>query len=275
MTTPLPLTQMVHHPENDKSSDESQIKTRIIQLDRLNWVQWSCQMKNYLKGCGYQELLHLPSDAFKVTPKYERKNSAGLAMLWTLVCDDLQGVLLKHQDLFFDAWEALGNACGRNSIITTCETLFRLISLQYEPGQSLESHTDLFLRLYAAYKSITFNTEFKMDLPPSMEAAFFLCSLNKDKELTGLIQTLYDSKPFDIITVTKRVSLEHTRRQNNCEEVLFNKPSTSKDDYKKNPKAHDNHQEGREEIKRRRQTLNLRVMIKSRHSLNAWNDLRS
>ncbi|MBW0535832.1 hypothetical protein O181_075547 [Austropuccinia psidii MF-1] len=72
-----------------------------------------------------------------------------------------------------------------------------------------------------------------MDLPPSMEAAFFLRSLNKDKELTGLIQTLYDSKPFDIITVTKRVSLEHTRRQNHSEEVLFNKPSTSKEDDKK------------------------------------------
>ncbi|MBW0542893.1 hypothetical protein O181_082608 [Austropuccinia psidii MF-1] len=124
MTTPLLLTQMVHHPENNESADENQIKTRIIQLDRSNWVQWSCQMKNYLKGCGYQELLHPPSDAAKITSKYERKNSAALAMLWTLVCDDLQGVLLEHQDSFFDAWEVLGDACGRNSIITTCEALF-------------------------------------------------------------------------------------------------------------------------------------------------------
>ncbi|MBW0533514.1 hypothetical protein O181_073229 [Austropuccinia psidii MF-1] len=203
MTKSLPLTQMVHHPENNKSSNENRIKTRIIQLDRSNWVQWSCQMKNYLKGCGYQELLHPPSDAAKITSKYECKNSAALAMLWTSVCNDLQGVLLEHQDLFFNAWEVLGNACGRNSIITTFEAMFWLISLQYKPGQSLESHTNLFLRLYAAYKSITYSTDFKMNLPPSMAAAFFLCSLNKEKELTGLIQTLYYSKPFDIITVTK------------------------------------------------------------------------
>ncbi|MBW0465581.1 hypothetical protein O181_005296 [Austropuccinia psidii MF-1] len=124
MKTPLPLTQMVHHPENDESADESRIKTRIIQLDRLNWVQCSCQMKNYLKGCGYQELLNSPSDSVKFTPKYKRKNSAALAMLWTLVCYDLQGVLLENQDSFFDAGEALGDACGRNSIIPTCEALF-------------------------------------------------------------------------------------------------------------------------------------------------------
>ncbi|MBW0481647.1 hypothetical protein O181_021362 [Austropuccinia psidii MF-1] len=224
MTKPLPLTQMVHHPENDESADENQIKTRIIQLDTSNWVQWSCQMKNYLKGCGYQELLHPPSDTAKITSKYEHKNSAALAMLWTLVCNDLQGVLLKHEYLFFNAWEALGDACGRNSIIPTCEALFRL---------------------YGAYKSITYNTDFKMDLPPSMAAAFFLCSFSKDKELTGLIQTLYDSKPFDIITVKKQVSLEHTRRQNDSEEVLFNKPSTSKEDDKKGPKAHDNQSRGK------------------------------
>ncbi|MBW0501637.1 hypothetical protein O181_041352 [Austropuccinia psidii MF-1] len=252
MTTPLPLTQMVHHPENDESADENQIKTRIIQLDRSNWVQWSCQMKNYLKGCGYQELLHPPSDAVKITSKYKCKNSAALAMLWTAVCDDVQGVLLENQDSFFNAWEALGDACGRNAIITTCEALFQLISLQYEPGQSLESHTNLFLRLYAAYKSITYNTDFRMDLPPSMAAAFFLRSLNKDKELTGLIQTLYDSKPFDIITVTKHVSLEHTRRQNHSEEVLFNKPSTSKEDDKKVPKAHDNQSRGKRRNKKKK-----------------------
>ncbi|MBW0465582.1 hypothetical protein O181_005297 [Austropuccinia psidii MF-1] len=85
-----------------------------------------------------------------------------------------------------------------------------------------------------------------------MPAAFFLRSLNKDKELTGLIQTLYGSKPFDIITVTKRVSLEHTRRQNNSEEVLFNKPSTRKDDEKKNPKAHDNQSRGKRRNKKKK-----------------------
>ncbi|MBW0513267.1 hypothetical protein O181_052982 [Austropuccinia psidii MF-1] len=173
-------------------------------------------------------------------------------MLLTLVCNDLQGVLLKHQDSFFDSWEALGNACGRKSIIPTCEALFQLISLQYKPGQSLESHTNLFLRLYAAYKSITYNTDFKMDLPPSMAAAFFLCSLNKDMELTGMIQNLYNSKPFDIITVMKRVSLEHTRCQNHSEEVLFNKPSTRKEDDKKGPKAHDNKSRGKRRNKKKK-----------------------
>ncbi|MBW0557745.1 hypothetical protein O181_097460 [Austropuccinia psidii MF-1] len=91
-----------------------------------------------------------------------------------------------------------------------------------------------------------------MDLPPSMAAAFFLRSLNKDKELTGLIQTLYDSKLFDTITVTKRVSLEHTRHQNHSEEVLFNEPSTSKEDDKKVPEAHENQSRGKRKTKKKK-----------------------
>ncbi|MBW0551622.1 hypothetical protein O181_091337 [Austropuccinia psidii MF-1] len=128
---------MVHHPENDESANENQIKTRIIQLDRSNWVQWSCQLKNYLKGCGYQELLHPPSDTAKITSKQ--------GTYWT------------------------------------------------------------------------------------------------------------DSKPFDIITVTKQVSLEHKRNQNHSEEVLFNKPSTSKEDDKKGPKAHDNQSRGKRRNKKKKE----------------------
>ncbi|MBW0563067.1 hypothetical protein O181_102782 [Austropuccinia psidii MF-1] len=160
MTTPLPLTQMVHHPENDETANENRIKTRTIQLDRSNWVQWSCQMESYPKGCGYQELLHPPSDAAKITFKYEHKNSAALVMLWKL-------------------------------------------------------------------------------------------------------------KPFDIITVTKRVSLEHTRRQNHSEEVLFNKPSTRKEDYKKGPEAHDN--QSREKRRNKKKKADFKPSGNDKNpSLSQW-----
>ncbi|MBW0587547.1 hypothetical protein O181_127262 [Austropuccinia psidii MF-1] len=50
----------------------------------------------------------------------------------------------------------------------------------------------------------------------------------------------------------KQVSLEHTRRQNHSEEVLLNKPSTSKEDDKKGPKVHDNQSRGKRRNKKKK-----------------------
>ncbi|MBW0561190.1 hypothetical protein O181_100905, partial [Austropuccinia psidii MF-1] len=157
----------------------------------------------------------------KFTTKYQRKNSAGLAILWKTVSEELQGILLENDDLFFTAWNALGDACGKNSTVTICRALTRLTSLIYEPGSSLDRHIDLFLKLYASYKSLVGSSSTKMELSKEMAAAFFLQSLDRDQDLSSLVQNLYDVQPFDVTTITKRVALEQSRRDNVSIEALY------------------------------------------------------
>ncbi|MBW0529441.1 hypothetical protein O181_069156 [Austropuccinia psidii MF-1] len=124
MTTSSPLVQFPTNLLDEDSSDENQLKTKLIKLNRTNWVQWSCQTRSYMIGCGYQSLLKKPTDEEKISSRYIRRNGAALALLWNSVSIDLHGILLTHQDSFYKAWEALGEACGNNSILTTCEVLF-------------------------------------------------------------------------------------------------------------------------------------------------------
>ncbi|MBW0564023.1 hypothetical protein O181_103738 [Austropuccinia psidii MF-1] len=60
-----------------------------------------------------------------------------------------------------------------------------------------------------------------MELNQNIAAAFFLRSLDQDKDLSGLIQTMYNIKPFELLPITKQVALEHSRRRNSPEEILF------------------------------------------------------
>ncbi|MBW0575094.1 hypothetical protein O181_114809 [Austropuccinia psidii MF-1] len=72
-----------NQPTEDELSDSGSLKVKVKQLNPTNWVQWKCHMTNYLNGCGYGCLFHAPSEKEKVTTKYQHKNSAGLAILWT------------------------------------------------------------------------------------------------------------------------------------------------------------------------------------------------
>ncbi|MBW0533910.1 hypothetical protein O181_073625, partial [Austropuccinia psidii MF-1] len=120
------------------------------------------------------------------------------------------------------------NICGKNSIVTICETFYELMSLKYEPEASLQAHIHSFQKLCARYNSITSDKELKATFLPKLLAAMFIQSLNGDKDLTRLVQTLYDIKPFTPAAVISRVSIEHSRRQPN-EQALFvgssNKPN--------------------------------------------------
>ncbi|MBW0548998.1 hypothetical protein O181_088713 [Austropuccinia psidii MF-1] len=48
-----------------------------------------------------------------------------------------------------------------------------------------------------------------MEISSTIAAAFFIRSLNQDKELTGLVQMLYNIKPFEFTSVMNRVEVEH------------------------------------------------------------------
>ncbi|MBW0473509.1 hypothetical protein O181_013224 [Austropuccinia psidii MF-1] len=76
-----------------------------------------------------------------------------------------------------------------------------------------------------------------MSISPVMAAAMFIRSLNNDRELTGLIQTLYDISPFTLSSVVNRVAIEHSRRQQSSEQTLFVNPSNQA--HRHNPKGKD------------------------------------
>ncbi|MBW0534081.1 hypothetical protein O181_073796 [Austropuccinia psidii MF-1] len=208
----------------DSSSDEEVIKAKMTKLTRTNWVQWSCQFKNYLDSKGMDDLLDPPSEDVKKTIKFKKRNGAALTLLWSSVSTEFEGVLLNNKSSFYHCWVGLGNCCGKNSVVVICRTLHKLVNLRYEPGSSLEKHIDDFHKIHASYLSISADSSISMSLSSSMAAAFFLQSLDNDKELCSLCQTLYDIKPFELSTITDRVSIEHTRRESfNDQALLFDK----------------------------------------------------
>ncbi|MBW0531393.1 hypothetical protein O181_071108 [Austropuccinia psidii MF-1] len=99
--------------------------------------------------------------------------------------------------------------------------LHKLVNLRYEPGSSLEKHVDEFHKIHASYLSISADSSISMNLLSSMAAVFFLQSLDNDKELSSLCQTLYDIKPFNLNTITDRVSIENLRRQTPYDQALM------------------------------------------------------
>ncbi|MBW0540391.1 hypothetical protein O181_080106 [Austropuccinia psidii MF-1] len=206
------MSNPIQSTGDHNSSDDEGYRTKIIILTRENWVQWSCQLENFLAGKGHESLLSPPTDTDKVSLKFKKRNSSALALLWTCVAPELHGILLAHRGSFYDSWIALGKSCGKNSIVIMCETLFKLMSIQYEPGTSLEKHIDSFQKTYASYESLTQGSEDTMVISTTIAAAFFIRSLSQDRDLSGLIQTLYDIKPFDLNSVLNRVAVEHCRR---------------------------------------------------------------
>ncbi|MBW0531098.1 hypothetical protein O181_070813 [Austropuccinia psidii MF-1] len=181
-------------PIFNSSDEEVILKTKMINLDTHNWVQWSFQMENYLTARRYDDLFMPPSEETKRSSKFRQKNSSALALLWGCLSLELEGVLLDNKTSFYDTWDALGNICGKNFIVTICETFYELISLKYKPESSLQAHIHSFQKL------------------------------NGDRELTRLVQTLYDIKPFTPAAVISWVAIEHSRLQPN-EQALFAGPS--------------------------------------------------
>ncbi|MBW0500504.1 hypothetical protein O181_040219 [Austropuccinia psidii MF-1] len=102
-----------------------------------------------------------------------------------------------------------------------CDTLFKLISLQYHPGTSLEEHIDSFQRIYASYESINHNSSNQMEILSTIAATFFIRSLNKDRDLSGLLQTLYDITPFDLNTLINCVAVKHCCRGSPVDQALL------------------------------------------------------
>ncbi|MBW0474504.1 hypothetical protein O181_014219 [Austropuccinia psidii MF-1] len=119
-------------------------------------------------------------------------------------------------------------ACGKNSIVTLSQTLQKLINLCYELCYSLENH-----KLHAHYQSLTDSKTSSMQLTNDMAAIFFLHSLDNDKELSGLCQKMYDLKFFELNTITDRVAVEQSRRQNDTSIIPLADKNKQKEPLKK------------------------------------------
>ncbi|MBW0521086.1 hypothetical protein O181_060801 [Austropuccinia psidii MF-1] len=104
----------------DSSSDEEVIKAKMTKLTRTNWVQWSCQFKNYLVSKGMDDLLDPPSEDVKETTKFKKRNGGALTLLWSSVSTKFEGVLLNNKSSFYNHWVRLGNCCGKNSVVAIC-----------------------------------------------------------------------------------------------------------------------------------------------------------
>ncbi|MBW0523919.1 hypothetical protein O181_063634 [Austropuccinia psidii MF-1] len=221
----------------DSSSDEEVIKAKMTKLTRTNWLQRSCQFENYLVSKGIDDLFDPPSEDVKRTIKFKKRNGAALTLLWSSVSTKLKGVLLNNKSSFYNCWVGLGNCCGKKSVVVICETLQKLVNLKYEPGSSLEKHVNDFHKIHATYLSISANSSISMNLLSSMAAVFFLQRLDNDSELSGLCQTPYDTKPFELSTIRDRVLIEHTcRTSSHYQALLFDKnkqPESSKSKGKK------------------------------------------
>ncbi|MBW0478628.1 hypothetical protein O181_018343 [Austropuccinia psidii MF-1] len=186
----MPTEVPIKIPSEGLSDNEVHLKTKMIKLDQSNWVQWSFQMENYLTARQYNDLLMPPSETQKKNAKFNQKNSSALSLLWGCVSTELEGVLLDNRTSFYDTWEALGKICGKNSIVVTCKAFFEIMSLKNEPETSLQIHIHSFQKMFACYNSITVNKELGVSISPVMAVAMFIQSLNNNRELTGLIQTL-------------------------------------------------------------------------------------
>ncbi|MBW0535008.1 hypothetical protein O181_074723 [Austropuccinia psidii MF-1] len=90
----MPTEVPINIPSKEFSDNEVQLKTKMIKLDQSNWVQWSCQMENYLTTRQYDDLLIPPTETQKENAKFKQKNSSALSLLWGCVSTELEGVLL-------------------------------------------------------------------------------------------------------------------------------------------------------------------------------------
>ncbi|MBW0514749.1 hypothetical protein O181_054464 [Austropuccinia psidii MF-1] len=266
------MSNPIQSTGNHSSSDDEGYRTKIIVLTRDNWVQWSCQLENFLAGKGHKSLLSSPSDSEKVSLKFKKRNSSALALLWTCVAPELQGVLLAHRGSFYDSWVALGKTCGKNSVVIMCETLFKLMSIQYEPGSSLEKHINTFQRTFASYESLTKGSEDTMVISETIAAAFFIRSLSQDRDLSGLIQTLYDIKPFDLNTVLNRVAVEHCCRGTPQDQALL-LDKQGQADQSKPPNQTSNRGKGKAPMRGRNKNRNNPNPKKDENSLKRLENL--
>ncbi|OAV96003.1 hypothetical protein PTTG_26492 [Puccinia triticina 1-1 BBBD Race 1] len=89
-------------------SDDSIAPSKICikKLNRKNYAAWCYHMEQYLNGQGHDELFEPKYYEKPHAKKYKKKNSAGISLLLSTVCDELHPKIRTHKT-FLEAWNAL------------------------------------------------------------------------------------------------------------------------------------------------------------------------
>jgi hypothetical protein len=153
-------------------------------------------------------------------------------VLYGAVSKDLHNEILKNDTSFIDAWNALVLVCGQDLVITFCAAYRKVNQMKYQPGASLTDHIANFKRAFTKLADQTANHP----------QEFGTVTLFADTELDSLVQACYNIKPFNLKTVTKRITIEAVWRVNwneNQNSVMFTSNTTrpSKSSKKKGKKA--------------------------------------
>lgn len=115
-----------------------------------------------------------------------------------------------------DAWAALSAVCEPDSAVTICAAYREFHRMVYQPGTSLMGYITKFKLAYIRLLEQSEETSFDFGtVTPFMAAAVFLDSLENDTELTSIVQSCYDIRPFNLNMVTKHVSVEEAVRRLN------------------------------------------------------------
>ncbi|MBW0539805.1 hypothetical protein O181_079520 [Austropuccinia psidii MF-1] len=184
----------------------------IVKLTRQNWIWWRQKLKYAFVYKGYNNLFDAEwTKSNKSSPEFIKANAFGMSTLLSTISDKLQPVLLQ-KDYFLKSLEALAEACGQNSIITLFQKLFDLVNLTYDPNTSLASHAYKFVNLYQTFQNCAAGNTFQMDIGEGAVATILLISIGKDSSLTGLIQTLYYTTPFNLEKITNQLLIEDSQR---------------------------------------------------------------
>ncbi|KAI7948446.1 hypothetical protein MJO29_010111 [Puccinia striiformis f. sp. tritici] len=228
--------------DSDSSDDKS--SNRFEKLTTSNWVSWKSRFMLDLKSQGLQCLFDdewVDKDENK--EKLARRNCKALKLLYQTVHKDLHNDILANDTSFVDAYDALASTCGQDSVIVVCSSFRKLHQMKYQPGSSLSEHIAKFKSAYTRLIDQTMNHMPEFGTVTSFQAtAFFLDSLDNDTNLTPIIQTCYDLRPFDLKTVTDRVNFEAMHRTNRVEQqnsvmMATSSNPSSKPNKKKNKQS--------------------------------------
>jgi len=213
-------------------SDSAPSTIRIKKLTTKNWVSWKSKFVLYMRAHSLYQLFDAEWCALERNEeKFKIKNYRAFNALYQAVSKGLHDKILANDSSFLDAWNALSTACGQNSVVSICAAYREVNRMVYQPGTSLTEHI---LQFKGAFTRLTKQTTNNMQdfgtVTSFMAAAMFLESLENDTELTPIVQTCYNIRPFTLKAVTDRVAIEAVRRTNRAENqstVMMTTQSTS------------------------------------------------
>jgi len=227
------------------SSDNTPSSIKIEKLTASNWISWKSKFVLYLRAHNLYELFDPEWCGLERNQnKFKLKNYRALNALYQAVSKDLHNEILANDSSFTDAWNALSTACGQNSVVSICAAYREVNRMVYQPGTSLNDHISKFKGAYTRLTEQTSNNMQDFGTVTSfMAAAMFLESLENDTELTPIVQTCYDIRPFTLKAVTDRVAIEAVRRTNRAEHqasvMMTTQSNTTNKGGKKKAKSSD------------------------------------